>query len=62
MWKMIDSESLKCRLCPTCDSLGPHLAMEDEETGETLLNCIDCDTLLGRLMPLELESQAAVAG
>lgn len=56
MWKTIDSESVKCRLCPTCDSLGPHLAREDEDTEETLLDCIDCGT------PLGLEPETPLAG
>ncbi|ETW92439.1 MAG: hypothetical protein ETSY1_43640 [Candidatus Entotheonella factor] len=62
MWKTRDSESLRCHLCPTCDSLGPHMAWADEETEESWLDCIDCGTLLGRLTPQGLDPQVALAG
>ncbi len=62
MWKIVDSNAAKCYLCPNCDSLGPHLAWDDEETEESWLDCIDCGMSLGRLTPHGLEPQATTAG
>ena len=55
MWKTLELESDRCHLCPTCDSLGPHLAWHDEDADQSGLDCIDCGTPLGRLTPLGLE-------
>ncbi len=62
MWKTAKSEAAKCHLCPSCDSLGPHLSWEDEETYETWLECIDCGMRLGRLTPGGLKPLATAAG
>ncbi len=55
MWKTLDLESARCHLCPTCDSLGPHLAWHDEDADQSGLDCIDCGMPLGRLTPIGLE-------
>jgi hypothetical protein len=55
MWKTLELEAARCHLCPTCDSLGPHLPWYDEESEQSGLDCIDCGTPLKRLSPLGLE-------
>ena len=56
MWKMTEVEQAKCHLCPACDSLGPHWAWTDEDSGQQWLDCIDCGIRLGSLTSLEPES------
>jgi hypothetical protein len=55
MWKTPELEWARCHLCPTCDSLGPHVTWDDEDADQSWLNCIDCGALLGRFTPLGLE-------
>ena len=55
MWKTLELEAARCHLCPTCDSLGPHLAWHNEDADQSGLDCIDCGTPLGRFTPHGLE-------